>query len=499
MNSSIEESRYMEVCRIEFRILKDKKDHIQSKNYCMLAFDVPDGLGTISIKISRETHREAQIPVALFDSNGRMRVFKASEAASGYNEERYTIGQTASSGAIEGPVPAGTWKLVLYKRRFHEDFCGQIIVEGEQNQSSDVNYPEYDFSSRVLSSQEGWYRGELHVHSSESTGRKDVRAVLSAAECAGLDFIAITDHFTSSHWSELERSYRDYNVLCLQSMEVSGDRGHANIHGLKEWINPLVDDNDELVSFLGLDSKPSMGNIADRIHEIGGIIGINHPLSGMVSWRYSSFPIEKADIIDIWASPDGPVSLCYPTLYDGYLAQGYHLTAVGSSDSHDPDGIEPWKFGNLFTYVYADSLSQKGIINGLKRGRVYVAHGSSRMDFSIEYESVIYHMGQMICYHGGDVKVIFSIASNPSGNLFTMISGQLEQVNYLDAHSEGVWHRYEYIIKEEDIYFTPLGFAFIRLEFYEDIVKSKFWGMAYKDEKAMRLLSNPIWLEKEKY
>lgn len=489
----------MEICRKKFRILKDGKDSIQTTRYCMLSFDVPDGCGSISLTVSRTTEREAQIPAALFDSTGKNRVFRAPEGASGYYEDTYIIRtDSASSGAVPGTIPAGIWKLILYKRRFSEDFDAVLSVNIEKGQENTEPF-RLTFQEQKLSGTPGWYRGELHVHSSESTGRKSVRRVLEAAREAGLDFIAITDHFTSSHWFEIEKYFRDYGILCMRSMEVSGDRGHANIHGMKEWINPLVDENEEISNFLGQEKAPSMESVADTIHSMGGIFGINHPLSGMVSWRYSGFPIEKADAIDIWAAPDGPVSLCYPTLYDSYLARGYRLTALGSSDSHDPDKEGPWKFGQLFTYVYADSLSEKGIIEGIKRGNVYVANGSSRMDYRIRYSNREYNMGGRINYDGGEVEIIFSISGNPSGNLFVMVAGELADIHYIDAHDDGEWHNYKFILHEDEIRFLSPGFSFIRLEFYEDIVKALFWGMAYKDAEAMRLLSNPIYLDKEKH
>ena len=81
----------MEICRIEFRVLKDGRDSIQTERYCMLSFDVPSGCGSLSITVSRTTEREAQIPAALFDSRGNNRVFRAPEGASGYYEDSYQI------------------------------------------------------------------------------------------------------------------------------------------------------------------------------------------------------------------------------------------------------------------------------------------------------------------------------------------------------------------------------------------------------------------------
>jgi DNA polymerase (family 10) len=45
--------------------------------------------------------------------------------------------------------------------------------------------------------EQGDLRGDLHVHSTESDGRDDVRTMMEAARAAGLDYIAITDHSQS--------------------------------------------------------------------------------------------------------------------------------------------------------------------------------------------------------------------------------------------------------------------------------------------------------------
>lgn len=487
----------MEICRKKCRILYSGENESQSLRYFMLSFSMPSLCGTLKLSLSRFTEKEAQIPVALFDCDGKMRIFRAPEGAKGLYTDSYMIsGKNASSGAVPGLIKEGEWKLVLYKRRFFEDIEVEIVIEALEDDFSGDMASLLTFQDKIVNQSNGWYRGELHVHSSESTGRRSVEDVLAAADEEKLDFLAITDHFTSSHWRLIEELSKAHKVLCLKSMEVSGDKGHANVHGLKDWINPLVDDNECLSAFLGLKERPSMSAIADCVHSMGGLFGINHPLSGMVGWQYADFPIEKADMIDIWASPDNATSLCYPTLYDSYLVQGYRLVAVGSSDSHDPRQEKgPWRFGQLYTYVYADCLSSKGIIEGIKRGRVYVACGKSRMDMILSYNGEHYHMGDAVPYYGGDVELSVEIGENPSGNLFIMISGQLNSVHYIDSSSD--MRTYIFHIPEHDIHMLKSLSAFIRIEFFEDVVKAKFWGMAHRDAESMRLLSNPIWLNKE--
>ncbi len=187
------------------------------------------------------------------------------------------------------------------------------------------------FSSRCLDSphKSHWYCGELHLHSHESTGRTSVERIVEVAKEKGLDFLSLTDHFAASHWLRIQELKYEGTPLFLQSMEVSGDRGHANIHGIKRWINPLVDDNEELSKFLALEHRPTMESIADEVHEQGGLFSINHALSGNVAWRYADFPIEKADLFEIWCTPDNATTFLYPTMWDMLMCQGYRLTGVG--------------------------------------------------------------------------------------------------------------------------------------------------------------------------
>lgn len=486
-----------EIFKDSITILKGKVDDRQSMQYGMVGFDVPSGVTSLRISICRTSEKEAQLPVALFDNLGNARIFKASEGFSGEGSEEYVISSTfASNGAIKGPVGEGKWKLILYKRRFFEDIVVNISVEAEFGDEISVTDESYSFMTAVKNNSPGWYKGELHVHSSESTGRTSVEQVLATADRYKLDFLALTDHFTASHWARIEDCYKKHDVLPIASMEVSGDKGHANVHNIKKWINPLVDDNERLSRFLGLDEQPSMSTIADAVHAQGGIFGINHPLSGMVGWHYPKFPMEKCDLIDAWATPDQDVAMLYPTLWDNYLAQGYRLIGVGSSDSHNPDQENgPWTFGQIYTNIYADSLSADAIVAGLKRGRVYVSMGSAHMDFTAQYKGSTYYMGDRIPYDGGQIDFEFSIDDNTSGNLFVMVSSQLSLIEYIKSAKEAGAQSVCFSLNENDIRFISDRFAFIRLEFYEDTVKSRFWGMAWKDSKSMRLLSNPIWID----
>ncbi len=491
-------------------LLEDRTDASQSVRFARIPFSVPADCVSLSIQLERDTVHPAQIPVALFDAEGEVRILKASEGVAGPQTEIYRLScQEACAGGIPGPFPAGDWKLLLYKRRFIEDIAVHIEIVAEIAGSAELALPENQtsqvvaalrtepFSAEIVDGRPGWYCGELHVHSEESTGRTSAEEVLRVAEEKRLDFIAMTDHFTASHWLQLQKHSKEFKLLCLQSMEISGDYGHANVHGLTHWINPLVDDNAELTEFLGLEAPPTMERIADQVHAQGGLFCVNHALSGLVSWRYHDFPMEKADLFEIWCLADNATSYLYPTLWDNYLCQGLHLTGVGSSDSHHPTMEGPWKLGQIRTWVQARELSQQAILEALKLGRAYVSYGGSRMEFFAEYDGRRWEMGESVPLRKGDgCRFTVRLSDNPSGNLFILTGGQIHDIKYFQASTEGTEQSYEFTMEEKDLKRIPNGESFLRLEFHEDLVKSRFWGMAYRDHNTMRLLSNPVWIGK---
>ena len=63
--------------------------------------------------------------------------------------------------------------------------------------------------------------------------------------------------------------------------------------------------------------------------------------------------------------------------WEGLLDQGHRLTAIGGSDSHDPDRpVEaPGALGRPATVIHAASLSQSDLMAGLRAGRVFIDLG----------------------------------------------------------------------------------------------------------------------------
>ncbi len=279
-------------------------------------------------------------------------------------------------------------------------------------------------------------------------------------------------------------------------MEVSGDYGHANIHGISHWINPLVDDNQELADFLGLAKRPSMETIADEVHAQGGLFCINHAQSGMVAWRYPQFPLEKADLFEIWCLPDSSTTLLYPTMWDNLLCQGYHIIGVGSSDSHHPSGSDVWRLGQIRTWVQATELSQSALLAGLKAGKAYVSYGSAKLQLSVVAQGRAYGMGDTVRLDtDGSCELRVRLRDHSSGNLFVILNGFIHDIRYLQGGQDETC---VFLLHRADMPHSRVGSAYVRIEYHEDVEKSRFWGMAHRDHRTMRILSNPIWFMTEK-
>jgi hypothetical protein len=136
--------------------------------------------------------------------------------------------------------------------------------------------------------------------------------------------------------------------------------------------------------------------------------------------------------------------------WEDLLNQGYHLTAIGGSDNHDPlrpavnaqilrqpnDATAPSPetlaklqsnsglLGTPTTVIYADQLSEAGILAAIRRGRVCIDVMGTRdrlLDLSAAAGGHSAHMGEGLQAHRG-------VTVNFSGNVHGVSGGRVEPV-----------------------------------------------------------------------
>lgn len=228
----------------------------------------------------------------------------------------------------------------------------------------------------------GWYRGDLHAHSTYSDGDSPVADVIARAESLGLDFFVITDHDTSMngipvHWADL--GYHSEQLLLLYGVEWTTSLGHANLWSAapfpygEPWQANLDHDPDKALA---------------AAHASGTLFSINHPSAYLATnaWQYQEVP--DMDSIEVWNCMNRLPSLngwSRHNFWDGLLESGRRVPGVGGSDTHH---LEKWQSrffgpGNPTTWIYVDDLTATAALSAIKAGHVAVSYAPDavRLEF----------------------------------------------------------------------------------------------------------------------
>jgi hypothetical protein len=296
---------------------------------------------------------------------------------SGGNKASFTLTETwATPSYLPGPLPAGEWKLILGVPNLRKDARAEFKATITLTKDGAFN----GFTAAPLKEGPAWYRGDLHLHTGHSDGscpaQSGARApcplfrTLDAAAARGLDFVAVTEHNTSSHFQALAEMQPHYDrLLLIPGREITTFQGHANIIGMTAPLDFQ----------LGSARAPTFAQILDQAEVARALVTINHP--GLPSGEACmgcgwTAPVDFRRIQAVEAInggiTDGPLSGV--AFWEARLNAGFRLTAVGGSDNHDAtlDPAKPSAVGRPTTVVYAQALSQDAILTGLRAGRVFI-------------------------------------------------------------------------------------------------------------------------------
>jgi hypothetical protein len=309
---------------------------------------------------------------------------------SGGAKQSFTISDAeATPSYLPGPLPAGTWKLVLgvpnLRAGAEAHYTARVSFEHETSFSG--------FSPIPVRPGSGWYRGDLHMHTAHSDGAcLSVRRVrvpcpvyktVQAAHDRGLDFISVTDHNATTQNQALRElaPYFD-DLLLIPGREVTTFEGHANVWG-----------PDGPMDFqLGSPRAPTLAAIQTAVEKAHGLISINHPGQpsgeacmgcGWTVWDTDFSRIQAIEAVNggSFRLPGGAESaISGIPFWEARLNAGFRITGVGGSDNHDAtfDPRLPAAVGRPTTVVHAAALSQLAILAGIRAGHVFVDITGSR-------------------------------------------------------------------------------------------------------------------------
>src|SRR5580658_1211361 len=283
---------------------------------------------------------------------------------SGGARRSFTItAESATPGYLPGELEPGLWQVVLGLHRIPaaglayeltaqtSDTArpdpGPVDSAGSQPPLTDRPRP------RELPSADGmrWLAGDLHSHTVHSDGVLTVPELARFAASRGLDFLAITDHNTTSHHRELPDADAAWDIVLFPGEEVTTEQGHANAFGDLPWV----------------DFREPPDAWLARTEQAGGLLSISHPYGGQVSWTAPM--TRRPPLIEVWHW--SWLDLRWTAPLSWWLAWYPDAIAVGGSDWHRPGSDAPP--GSPTTWVQSYAADPAAVLDGVGAGRVAIS------------------------------------------------------------------------------------------------------------------------------
>ncbi|MCH5675783.1 CehA/McbA family metallohydrolase [Streptomyces gilvus] len=344
-----------------------------SPDFVYVPVEVPSGVGEIRVAY---TYDRPSVPagtqgnaldIGIFDEHGTELGGQGFRGWSGgARSEFFLRADDATPGYVPGPVGEGTWHVALGPYTVAPQGLSYeltiTLTYGEPGETPRPVYPP----SRAKGRGRAWYRGDCHLHSWYSDGRRTPAEIAALARAAGLDFINSSDHNTHTshpHWA----TEAGDDLLILLGEEVTTRNGH---------VVALGTDPGTFIDWRYRARDNCFGRFAREIRRAGGLVVPAHPHATCVGCGWK-FGFGEADAVEVWNGPYTPDDEVTLAEWDNMLVASVRegrawIPAMGNSDAHrDPDAV-----GLPQTVVLADALTREAIQSGIRAGRSYVAESA---------------------------------------------------------------------------------------------------------------------------
>ena len=314
-------------------------------------------------------------------------------------------------------------------------------ADDDTSMPSDDDTAEVDPFASIALREDGWLRGDLHMHTTYSDGFDDVATVVALAEYYEnetflahhpefegdwLDFISITDH--ESPESQEDPGFVSDQLLLIGGEELSVS-GHANRWGITEHAIVDVDGDGRTLE--------DVQAVVASTHDAGGVFSMNHPMIAGIpflwdvrthdamevwnmGWALASGETTEEDVTS-WEASHAPASVFAEravqhrgitssgqslVMYEAFLSRGVHTAVVGGSDRHALVLL-----GTPATYVRADGSDVGAVLDGIRARHTFVARnpGAAQVLVELTVDGASYEAGDDIPVPAGGTTATVSV------------------------------------------------------------------------------------------
>jgi hypothetical protein len=383
-----------------------------------LPVDIPHGVNQIDVVYSYDKPavpsgtRGNACDIGMFGPEGyELGNERGFRGWSGGFRDRFSISASeATPGYLAGPITPGRWHIILGPFTVAPqglNYQVQITLSFGPDGAPFRPNPAPE-SAPARERGRSWYRGDCHLHTVYSDGKRSPAELVADARAGGLDFIVSTDHNTSSSTLQWGDHATD-DLLILNGEEVTTRSGHWPAIGLPagKWIDWRYRAAD----------PADFRRFVDQVHRLGGLVTAAHPFANCFGCTYE-FAYEIADLVEVWNGPwteDDQASVIH---WDGLLRSGHWIPAIGDSDAHNPDQTVALPH----TVVQANSLRKQDLLGGLKAGRSWLAESSAvTLDFTAASDGRTAQIGDRLNVGTGTPVTVQAVVGGVPGTTVTFL------------------------------------------------------------------------------
>jgi hypothetical protein len=404
----------------------------QNHTYIQVPFAVPAGAERVTLTFAytgKEQH--TALDLGLLDP-AQLRCW------SGGNKSLLTVGLSdATPSCLPGPIPPGEWHVLIGVPNIRPNEESHYTVDLYFSSGGTVA-GEPAILRAPLGAGPGWFRGDLHLHTSHSDGQCPsqtgkmvpcpVYFTVEAAARRGLDFAAITDHNATSQY-EAMRELQPYfdKVLLIPGREITTFEGHLNFLGTTDFLDFR----------LGGKTVPNVNSLLQDANRLGGLTSINHASApnGEICMGCGWKPVSAVDMrlltaVEAVNGGSERSGISDIPFWNKQLDRGCRLTGVAGSDNHQP--MQPLdqigSVGSPTTVVYAAELSTPAILAGIRAGHVFIDLAGTRnhlLEVTARAQDHVAHMGDLLDAGKGEaVDFDLHVAAAAGGKLRWLEDGR---------------------------------------------------------------------------